>query len=392
MPQEHKFILEIRSKGFGDAKKKTELAEGSIAALRKEVGKHKRALDTAVVGTDHFKEAQNALKLSTKQLNVALKQVTGDVQGYARSAKNMRGVTSGLRRSIGALRNNLLLVSFTLGAVVAVISKFVKAARQFEDVKTRLVGLTGSVENAAVAFDKFNKVAATTPFTLSDVVEAGAQLKAFGADAEELIKTITDLAAFMGTTAVEAANAFGRAYAGGAGAADILREKGILNIIKSSQGLADLANTTLPQFRDALIATLQDPVIGIEGSTERMSKTFTGAFSNMGDAMLRASANFGEFIIRVLKLEEAMSSLNKHFSKASEVIQQTNETDLETVTRKFRELGLDVKKLADLQEEVDIEYLIEEGSDVKVDSSEMDEEEIDILFFEEVYEYLYGEG
>ena len=81
-------------------------------------------------------KAQDALKLSTKQLNVALKKVTGDVQGYARSAKNMRGVTSGLRRSIGALRNNLLLVSFTLGAVVAVISKFVKAARQFEDVKT----------------------------------------------------------------------------------------------------------------------------------------------------------------------------------------------------------------------------------------------------------------
>ena len=98
----------------------------------------------------------------------------------------------------------------------------VRASSQFESVKSRLVGLTGSVEKAEVAFSKFNQVAATTPFTLDDVVNAGAQLEAFGADSQALLKEITDLAAFMGTSATEAANAFGRAFAGGAGAADIL--------------------------------------------------------------------------------------------------------------------------------------------------------------------------
>lgn len=78
----------------------------------------------------------------------------------------------------------------------------------------------------------------------------------------------------MGSTATEAANALGRAFAGGAGAADILRERGILNLVKSSQGLTDLSKTTLPQFREALINSLQDPVVGIAGSTDRMSKTF----------------------------------------------------------------------------------------------------------------------
>ena len=352
MPQEHKFILEIRSKGFKQTKKETKQVEGSIAALRKQVRQHKRELDKAVVGTKEFKNAQNTLEHSTKQLNTALKKVTKNVAGYSFGAKNMRGVTSGLRRSIGALRNNLLLISFTLGAVVAAISKFVGASRQFEDVKTRLVGLTGSVERAEEAFRIFNKVAATTPFSLADVVEAGAQLKAFGADAEALIKPISDLAAFMGTTAVEAANAFGRAYAGGAGAADILRERGILNIIKSSQGLTDLSKTTLPDFREALISTLSDPIVGIEGSTERLSKTFTGAFSNMGDAMLRASAAFGDLLIDVLNLKESAGGLTKVFSDIANAISDLVDTPIESLKRKFQELGLDTTNLKDGLEEL----------------------------------------
>ena len=50
----------------------------------------------------------------------------------------------------------------------------------------------------------------------------------------------------MGTTATEAANALGRAFSGGQGSADILRERGILALIKDSQGLTDLSKTTLP--------------------------------------------------------------------------------------------------------------------------------------------------
>ena len=157
-----------------------------------------------------------------------------------------RQSTSGMRREIGGLRNDLLLASFAFAGVSAAISKLIGVSARFESVRTRLVGLTGSVENAEKAFDNFNRVASQTPFSLEDVVDAGAQLEAFGADSDALIGSITDLASFMGTTAVEAANAFGRAFAGGAGAADILRERGILNIIKTSQGLTDLSKTTLP--------------------------------------------------------------------------------------------------------------------------------------------------
>ena len=221
-------------------------------------------------------------------------------KSYSKTTDRMRGKTQGFMRSIGSLRNSILLYTFALGAAAKTTSVFVQSASKFQDVKARLVGLMGGVLDAERAFQKFNAVAAKTPFTLDDVVNAGAQLKAFGADAEALLGPITDLAAFMGTTATEAANAFGRAYAGGAGAADIFREKGILNIIRDFKGIEDLTNLTLPQFRRAMEETFTDPSTGIAGSTERLAKTFTGAMSNMGDPMTRLAAEIGDIFLPAL--------------------------------------------------------------------------------------------
>tara|TARA_R110000803_G_scaffold3866_2_gene13198 strand:- start:54 stop:2396 length:2343 start_codon:yes stop_codon:yes gene_type:complete len=215
-------------------------------------------------------------------------------KSYNTTADRMRGTTGGLQGSIGALRNKILVYTFAIGGAVTAMNKFVKAASGFQDVKTRLVGLTGSVEEAEIAFKAFNTIAATTPFALDDVVNAGAQLQAFGVDAKLTLLATTDLAAFMGTTAVEAASSLGRAFAGGAGAADILRERGILQLIKDSQGIDDLTKLTLPEFRVALIKSMTDPDGRISGSADRLSKTFTGAVSNMNDSITRFAAMIGD--------------------------------------------------------------------------------------------------
>tara|TARA_R100000084_G_scaffold75481_1_gene34044 strand:- start:4272 stop:6335 length:2064 start_codon:yes stop_codon:yes gene_type:complete len=228
------------------------------------------------------------------------KQLNTDGKKFEQTTDRMRRSTRGLERSLGGIRNRLLVNAFAVAAVTKAFGVFFRTAIQFEDVKTRLVGLTGSIENAEFAFEKFNAVASSTPFQLNDVVNAGAQLQAFGAVAVDTIKPITDLAAFMGTTATEAANAFGRAFAGGAGSADILREKGVLNIIKSFKGIEDLSKITLPEFREALIGALVDPSVGIEGSAERMSKTFSGAISNMMDSVSRLTAVFGDKLLPTL--------------------------------------------------------------------------------------------
>jgi len=215
-------------------------------------------------------------------------------KSYNKTADRMRGTTNGLQGSIGALRNRILVYTFAIGGAVGAMNKFVKAASGFQDVKTRLVGLTGSVEEAEIAFKAFNKIAATTPFALDDVVNAGAQLQAFGMDAKLTLRATTDLAAFMGTTAVEAASALGRAFAGGVGAADMLRDKGIRQIIADSQGITDITKITLPEFRVALLKAMTDPDGRISGSADRLSKTFTGAVRNMQDAITVFAAMVGD--------------------------------------------------------------------------------------------------
>ena len=225
------------------------------------------------------------------------KELDKKTKDYNKTADRMRGSTNGLIGSLGSLRNRLLVYGFAIGGATVFVNKFVQASSGFEDVKTRLVGLTGSVQGAEAAFDRFNAIASTTPFQLQDVVNAGAQLEAFGVDSKATLSSLTDLAAFMGTNATEAASALGRAFAGGAGAADILRERGILQIIKDSQGIKDLSKITLPEFRKALIDALADPDGRISGSAERLSQTFTGAMSNMQDQVVRVQAVIGDILM-----------------------------------------------------------------------------------------------
>ena len=258
-----------------------------------------------------------------------------------KAQKRMRISTSGLQRMIGSIRNKILLVTFAFGGMAAGIRSSVQTAMQFEAVQVRLNAMFGSVRAGEKAFRTFNQVAATTPFTLTDVVEAGAALKAFGTNAEEMIKPTADLAAFMGTTATEAASALGRAFAGGAGAADILRERGILQLIRDTKGIEDLSTLTLPQFRKALEETLLDPSVGIAGATDKLSRTLTGMVSNMADAFTRMKAALGDFF----NMRGVVSGLTKSFRKIGEAIRQVNETPFETTIRQLQEMNVETTNL-----------------------------------------------
>ena len=303
------------------------------------------------------KDKKFTIEIRTKgfsRANKNLKDVTTQTRSLSRESNKASTAMATFRRTTSQLRNNLLLVGFAIGSATMAFSKFIEAASGFETVKARLVGLMGSVEGAERAFRTFNQVASTTPFDLMEIVQAGAQLKAFGADAEELIKVIADLAAHMETSAVEAANAFGRAYAGGAGAADIFREKGILNIIKDFKGIENLTDLTLPQFREAMIAAFNDPSTGIAGSTDRMSKTFRGALSNMSDAVLQLSAEIGDILLPAIKA--GMLSTTEMATNARRAIRGMRNAlseDFITMSESIKqfEARIEIMSLEDLEKE-----------------------------------------
>ena len=286
-----------------------------------------RAFKTAAIASEKLKKANEKLNKETKKTRKGFFQITNEGRL--------------LSNTFATIRSKLLLMSFAFTLVAGTVGKFIQKSAQFEKVKVRLNAMFGSVERGTEAFNTFNKIAATTPFSLEDVVEAGAALKAFGADAESLIKPVADLAAFMGTTASEAASALGRAFAGGAGAADILRERGILQLVRDSQGIEDLSKITLPEFRRALEKTITDPSVGVAGATDKLSKTMSGLFSNLADSFSRLSAAVGDVATGGMFRTgvEAMTGL---FGKMAEALNEINKTDIEKIDEIRKSLGMPV--------------------------------------------------
>ena len=126
-----------------------------------------------------------------------------------------------------------------------------KSASEFETLNMRLVTLMGSTSGATARMKELADFAASTPFNLSGLVEAEAALRGFGADAAAALPKVADLAGAMGLDSAEAASAGGRAYAGGAGAADILRERGVLAMMETRLGVK-ATTLSLTDFRAEL--------------------------------------------------------------------------------------------------------------------------------------------
>jgi hypothetical protein len=296
------------------------------------------------------KKIRLLVKAETKKAVQDFKKLEKQVDKTKNSKDRMRVKTEGLERTIGQLRNKVLLATFAFAGIGAAIGKTIKTSAKFEALETRLVALKGSVDEGRKAFEFFNKVAKTTPFQLENVVEAGAQLEAFGADSTKTLKATADLAAFMGTDIVDAANAFGRAFAGGAGAADVLRDRGVLMQVKLKTGFDDLSKMTLPQFQEALVDTLTDPDGKISGATDLLAATFSGLVSNFQDSMSQLSDSIGDLLAPSIK--SIITTLKDGVDNITEGFKRLNETQLETTIRQLKEAGLETGNLEILNKEI----------------------------------------
>ena len=228
----------------------------------------------------------NVKEKGARKASKEIKGLTGNIDGLASSAKT-------------AIK--ILGAGFLIKQIYDVGRSAIDTASQFEVLKVRLTQMYGSVQRGEQAFKAFNKVASTTPFALKNVVDAGASLKAFGIDAEEMIKPVADLAAFMQIDVVDAARQMGKAFTGGAGAADMLRESGILKLIQDTQGIADLGRLTKEDFADVFVKALTDPNVGIIGATDKLSDTWFGAVSNFEDNVDKIKDAIGTELITALK-------------------------------------------------------------------------------------------
>ena len=198
---------------------------------------------------------------------------------------------------------SLASVGAALGATAAVAAVFTAAmagmggaaistSSNLEAFETRLGGMLGGLDQGKARVAELFELSAKTPFSINGLVEAEATLEAFGVNATRVRGGVMDLAGAMGMDLNDAATAVGKALAGGAGAAEVLRDKGVLAAVEIQAGMST-AEMTTEQFREALIGTLETNE-RIAGGTERMSQTFTGMMSTLGDQWTVFSKQVGD--------------------------------------------------------------------------------------------------
>ena len=126
--------------------------------------------------------AQTAEKLiieidvkDSEKAKKALKDIEVGFEKVGKKGKKevgrLRLETEGLRRSLGQVRNNLLLVAFATEGLRRTLGGFVQATAQLETFEARLKSLSGSAEVAKAQMAGFMDLAASTPFTVQEIVE-----------------------------------------------------------------------------------------------------------------------------------------------------------------------------------------------------------------------------
>ena len=152
---------------------------------------------------------------------------------YSEAGKKMRLTTQGMRKSIGILRNNLLLVTFAFGGLMAAVNKTVGAYRQQIEAETKLRRSLANVASASSdGADKLIQLAAAlqkvTTFGDEQIIAGQAMLATFQLN-EDAIAALTprmiDMAAATEKDMVSAAMLLGKAFTGQVSA---LSEAGII--------------------------------------------------------------------------------------------------------------------------------------------------------------------
>ena len=242
-----------------------------------------------------------------------LKKEMGKVEGIASKAGDVAGAAlkAGFAASVGAA-----------GAIGLFAKGVLQEGAEFENLSVRLTTLMGSATLARDRMQELANIGKTTPFELPGIVEAEASLRGFGVDAEAVLPKVMDLSAALGLGLSDAAMSVGKAMAGGAGAADVLRERGVLAAIELRTGIK-ATNMEIEVFREELMTTLG----AYEGGTARLAATLDGQVSNLKDSwgdFQRQVADAGFYDASKAAIGELNRLLAENEETVSRIAQETS--------------------------------------------------------------------
>ena len=261
-----------------------------------------------------------------KVLGQEVGKAAADVdKGMDKMSRSTQTHMSLMERSVR--RVQMLLVGVATMATIymgiRVAKGFIDAAASVETFTMRLEAMLGNQRLAAEGMAFFRREAALLPFELKEVIDAGVRLQAVGAGFKTWTRPVADLAAVMGMDLLNASSAVARAFSAGAGAADMLRERGVLAMMSMKMGIADVTQLSLPKFREALLEYMTNPIHGVAGASDKLAHSWTGLLSMLKDAWFNfqtAVMDAGLFSMLKKQIEDVVKGLDQ--MKASGAIDE----------------------------------------------------------------------
>ena len=230
------------------------------------------------------KNIEVTLTLNSSKFRGQLNKAERSMKGFGGAANVTKGSIIGLAARFAPLAAGLVAVT----AAFKGISSAVGAAKKIEDIGVVMNNIVGSAEGGAIALQKIRDVAQELPFDFEQIAGATPALATVSKtinELEENTRLAADIAAVTGLSFEDSASQIQRAFSGGAGAADMFREKGVLAMAGFQAGATysiDETKKKLKEFGES-----------VDGAANDLNKTLSGAISQTGDRMFNFRASMG---------------------------------------------------------------------------------------------------
>jgi hypothetical protein len=260
----------------------------SVSRLKENLERYKKAADDSL-RLDHVKKYNRLIKETNKRLKA--------LEGTAQSSKSK---LSGLFDNVGVSSKMLGAGALLYGLkqIGDVALSAVKESAKFEKYTVTLKTMLGSQGAARERMQEYTDIAASTPFELSQVVEAGNQLQAIGRYNRENLTMLGDLASASGKPIEQVMGAYAKLSTGQKGeAVNMFRDLLISTddwTKATGKGIAKngelIAGTE--EMIKALPKILKDK--GFFGMMSEQAKTTEGRISNLKDSISALNVAAGD--------------------------------------------------------------------------------------------------
>jgi hypothetical protein len=241
--------------------------------------------------------AEIVIKVDTRDLKSANDEIGALAKTGKKTETDVNNSVGRMDKGFKGLGSTLKLVGSAFAAlgVVALGKSFADTVTETERLKGSLVTVTGSTDNAAMAFDKLLGFASSTPFTLDQSVTAFTRLSSLGlAPSEKALTSYGNTAAAMGKDMMQMIEAVADASTG---EFERLKEFGIRaskqgeQVSFTFQGVTTTVGMESEKIQEYLMSIGE---VQFAGAMENQMKRLPGLFSNLADQVTKFFLAIGD--------------------------------------------------------------------------------------------------